>query len=203
MIFSTKIIHHTRYVFICLHSCSLDVLITKLTFPQVFVFIWRQISGGCSTTPSCSPTLPSAASVSQVFFCSSPPYVSHCWSFFQLYLHLWFCGPFSWIVAGDRIQCLLPFSAFFTFTITLMLLERAGNHSSTDQNTRWFNRRIIWHPQHQDYICNLCAELLCSSWQILPAPGWVPKSLEELQQGTSPASHGLVCPTSCRKPCKC
>lgn len=38
---------------------------------------------------------------------------------------------------------------------------------------------------------------------MLSAPGWVPKSLEELQQGTSPAPHALLCPASCRKPCNC
>lgn len=59
--------------------------------------------------------------------------MSHCWSSFQLYLHLWSCGPFSWIIAGDRIQCLLPFGAFFTFTTSLTLLERAGNHSSPEK----------------------------------------------------------------------
>lgn len=47
------------------------------------------------------------------------------------------------------------------------------------------------HLQHLGYICNLCTEFLCSTWQKLSAPGWVPKSVEKLQQGTR--CPGLPC----------
>lgn len=159
MTFSTKIIHPIRYVFVCPQSCSLAVLMTELTFLQGFVFIWRQISGDCTTTPFCSPTLRCCFCLLSLLLLLSPKY---CWSSFQLYSHLL---SFSGIVAGDRIQRLLPFGAFFTFTICLISLGRAGNHSRPEKfpPKYRFSRGVVWHPhlQHPDYICNLCAELLC------------------------------------------
>lgn len=46
-IFLTKIRLHCTWVFLCVQSWSLVILITKLFFFQVFVFVWRQVSGGC------------------------------------------------------------------------------------------------------------------------------------------------------------
>lgn len=159
MTFSTKIIHPIRYVFVCPQSCSLAVLMTELTFLQGFVFIWRQISGDCTTTPFCSLTLCCCFCLLSLLLLLSPKY---CWSSFQLYSHLL---SFSRIVAGDNSVSASFWRILHLHHMSITSLGRAGNHSRPEKfpPKYRFSRGVVWHPhlQHPDYICNLCAELLC------------------------------------------
>lgn len=55
------------------------------------------------------------------------------WTSFQLSLQSWTCGLFSWVVAGDKVQSLLSFGAFFSFSVPLTALEMNGNYSNTEK----------------------------------------------------------------------